>query len=323
MSVHVKKNGKLEYLTTGQAVPQVGKLFIDKLTMTCPVPENHHDVTIARFIETVNSGYAIKSPVLAYKHSIKLSTANESDIFFQCAPQDPKYNFFRLECNPAKADMNYIKTQLDQILGATGGYSGLISKGVVTRIDFTVDADYISPTDILAHYPKMKVEKHYAKNGTIETKYLGDVSSNKQIVLYDKPAEIVHANKKKGKWLKSVIPYDKRLRIEIRLCNTSRTINELLTLPNPFKGLQLSAYPEPMTMESYDSLWTLFLSACRFEGVKNALLHFNEHDREFYKKRLITEGKTNWWKPEKVWQELPAALKVVTDVKGYHPTLQK
>lgn len=73
------------------------------------------------------------------------------------------------------------------------------------------------------------------------------------------------------------------------------------------------------SMQHYDPMWTLFFSACCFEGVKNALLHFNEQDRKHYQQRLIATGKSDWWKPEEVWQGLPEALSYITNVKGNHP----
>lgn len=321
MTVHVNKNGKLEYLT-GQVVPKVGNLFIDKLYMTCNIPSQLHEATIAKFHEAVSNGNAYKVSKTIYKHNIKLSTADEGDILIQCQHNNPKYNFFRLEFNPAKANLNHLKTQLDHILTAIGGYTGLLTHGIVTRIDFTVEALYIGPTDILARYPDMVDESHYAKNGSIESKYLGASSSSKQVLLYDKPAQIAESNKKKPKGLKAIVPDHKMLRIEIKLTNTKCTLKDMELLPNPFLGLTLTAYPEAKSMKTYDPLWSLFLSACRYEGVDNALLHFNEQDQETYKKRLITEGRTEWWDPVKVWQGLSSAISIITNVKGFTPSLQ-
>lgn len=320
MTVYIKKNGNpLEYLS-GQVVPHVGSLFIDKLYMTHHIPANLHEAIIAQFQNALNSGNAYKATKTAYKNNIKLSAADEGDMLIQCAHHKPGNNFFRLQCTPSKADMNHLKTQLDCILEASGGYSNLIAKGILTRIDFTVDADYINPTDILASYPKMKVETHYAKNGAIECKYLGSSASNKRVAIYDKVAEIVYSKTfTKGK--KAPIPDHKVLRIEYRLMNSNNTLKEIENLPNPFEGLSLTAYPESKSMNNYDPLWSLFLTACRFEGVANALKHLNKEDRMQYQNRLVTEGKTEWWKPADVWKGLTEALKVITHAKGNNPSL--
>lgn len=321
MTVFVIKEGKPKEYLFGQVVPQVGNLFIDKLYMTYQIPANLHEVIKARFQDALTQGNGItafKVSKTGYKNNIKLSTEEEGDVLIQCAPYKSGLNFFRLECTPSKVDMNILKTQLDFILKASGGYSGLIKKGVVTRIDFTVDAAYINPTDILASYPKMKVETLFAKNGIIETKYLGSPTSNKQVVLYDKVAEMVFSKKDFKEPMASALDH-KLLRIEFRLQNSNSTLKELEALPNPFEGLSLTAYPESKSMKNYAPLWSLFLSACRFEGITKALQHLNEQDRKHYQSRLKKEGKTEWWRPVKVWEGLPDALKVITHAKGYTP----
>jgi hypothetical protein len=94
------------------------------------------------------------------------------------------------------------------------------------------------------------------------------------------------------------------------------SLSELGALPNAFSALSLTAYPEAKSLKKYDPLWSLFLSSCRFEGLENALLHLNDEDREKYMNLLQTEGKSEWWNPEKVWKGLPEAVGKIIKVKG-------
>jgi hypothetical protein len=324
MTVKVKKNGKLEYLG-GSTVPLLSPLFIDKLYIVLPIPADLHAKTIEGFEKAIKNGWGKKAYMPKYEHSLKLSADShgEGSTIIQCNPKNPAYRFFRLEFTPSKADLNNLKTTIDHIL--PGGYANLMANGIVNRIDFTVQAAYINPTDILASHPDMKDGKHFGKDGLIESKYLetpGSPAINKQILLYDKNAEVAQSNKKKSQGLKSPIPDYKVLRIEFRLMKTNMTLKELEALENPFLNLSLTAYLPSNLSKQYDPIWPLFLCSCRYEGVEKALLYFNDEDREHYKNRLKTDGKTDWWDPAKIWQGLPAALKLVTHPKGNNPSLQ-
>jgi hypothetical protein len=325
MVVHIKgknEDSKVKYLS-GDIVPQVRPLFIDKLYITLHIPADLHSKTIDGFQKAKEVGWgkvAIKTG--KYTHNLKLDTDSPkgSEPLIQCfPPPESKCRFFRIEFNPSKTNINILKTIIDIIL--PGGYTNLINAGIVTRIDLTVDADYINSTDIIAECPKIKVVKHYAKNGSIESKYLGAASSDKQFLLYDKPAEIVEKNKKKSKGFKTSVPTHKQLRIEYKL-KSSCTLQEIYAVSNPFLHLTMIAiYPGYKSEETYDPQWTLFLSACRFEGKEKALSHLNSQDRVQYVKRLKLVGRTDWWKPEEVWQGLPNAISLITNVKGYNPPL--
>ncbi|WP_183360563.1 hypothetical protein [Geomonas limicola] len=297
---------------------------MDMLTMTLDIPEEDHAKTMAGFQKTKESGDGKPFSKTAYSHNLKLSSENEADILIHCKPTiakqtGNKYRFFRIEFNPSKANLDNLKKNIDLIL--PGGYAKLMKDGIVTRIDLAVDALYLDATDIVASHPKIKVEKHYAHNGVIETKYLGAPSSSKQIVLYDKLAEIKHRNSKKGKAFKIPVPGEKIFRIEHRFFKLGCTLKDVASLPNPFTDLTLIAYPGSKSTKSQDPLWTLFLSACRFEGVPTALNHLNAERQEEFKKRLDTEGRSDWWKPEAVWQGLPLAINKIISVKGYLPSL--
>jgi hypothetical protein len=326
MTVYIKDNGIKKYFIGGQAVPQVGDLFIDKLFITLKVPIELRQKTVDGFLEAINDGWVmndkdkVKSP---YIHNVKLSMDDlqkEGKVLIQCDPKNPMHNFFRIEFNPSNVDLDYVKTCIDLIL--PGGYSNLMTNGVVNRIDFTVDTSYLDATEIIAEYPKMKVEKHIGKGGKTESKYLGAPSSSKQIAIYDKTAEIAQKNKKKAVGQKKPVPTDKLLRIEIRYMKTGCTIKAIEGIKNPFQNLTLIAFPGALSAKTYDPTWTLFLRVCDNEGIASALAHFNLEDREKFIKRLDTEGRKDWWKPEQIWQGLPAAIKKITDVQGYGPKIQ-
>jgi hypothetical protein len=110
-------------------------------------------------------------------------------------------------------------------------------------------------------------------------------------------------------------------RLEISLKRTKATLAGITKLANPFKPLSLVAYPGCMSGKSYDPLWTLFLNVCEDCGEKTALAHLNKADQKISKDRLTKEGKTDWWKPDYVWQGILAAIMGLEQVKGFNPTI--
>lgn len=320
MSVYLKENGQKKYLKGKQLVPQVSDLFIDKLYITLNIPKEHQQKAIQDLLAAENNGWLSNAYMKksSYTNNWYMSTDNpigDGAVLFQCQPKKESHNFLRIEFNPAKADMASIKTFFDQFL--PGGYSDLVSKGTCNRIDLTVDVSFLDATEIIAFYPKMKTEKHIGKGGKTESKYLGATGSNKQIVIYDKRAETIAKNKKKPAGLKKPVPKHKLLRVEMRLLKLGKSLKELVGLENPLKDLTLIAFPGVLSAAAYDLTWKLFLRVCDNEGTAAALSYLSSEDKKLFEERLKKEGRTDWWKPEKIWLGFPATIDKVLNVKGF------
>lgn len=301
----------------GHEAPNPSDLFIDFLTMTVAYPHSEHDQIIKGFKKAEDAGYGKKIYTASYYHALKLNmdAPEEGRVIIQCSPKDPTYRYFRIEFNPAHTNLANLKKDMDSIL--PGGYYSMMKKGVLTRLDLTCDVTHLNINEILPKYPKMSTKMHYAKNGLIETMYLGAFGSSKQFVLYDKTAEIAKTNKKKYLWFKKSVPNHDLLRIECRLTDLNCTLENALGMKNPFYHLSLPAYFKPMVVPDYDPLWDFFLASCRHESPKIALSRLNEQHREHYQKMLQAQKLTFWWRPKDLWKGLPNAIKKITDVKGY------
>lgn len=322
MPVYLKENGQKKYLKGKQLVPQVSDLFIDKLYITLNIPIAQQQKAIDTFLAAEDNGWLsnVCMKKSAYGHNWYMSTDNpigEGTVLLQCQPKAPSHNFIRIEFNPAKADLASIKTFFDQFV--PGGYSDLITKGTCNRIDLTVDVSFLDATEIIASYPKMKTEKHIGKGGKTESKYLGATGSNKQIAIYDKSAETAAKNKKKPVGLKKPVPEHKLLRVEMRLMKLKSSLMELVGLENPLKELSLIAFPGVLSADAYDPTWKLFLRVCDNEGTAAALSYLSSEDKKHFEERLKKEGRTDWWKPEKIWLGFPAAIEKVLGAKGFSP----
>jgi len=321
MTIKIKKNDKY-YYTDGSIVPTVSKIIVDKLFITADYPEADHAQIIHNFanVKENNAGYSQKTQ---YKHNCTLSSnfaAYEGEATIHCVPPSKKtgYNFFRLAMNPARVDLNYIKTEIDKIL--PGGYAGLMEKGRITRTDLTVDIHDIRIVEIIAAYSKMRVESHYGMGSSKQSKVIG--KCDKIITLYDKKKQLTEIMKSKSPASYLVpIPVEHLTRVEIQLKRTNKNLKGILTLPNPFKPLSLVAYPGCMSPKNYDPLWTLFLAACQDHGRKAALTHFETADAKKFKARLENEGKSDWWNPVDVWKGLPEVIDSILTVKGYGPKI--
>ncbi len=299
-------------------VPVVGELFVDKLCMTVNYPDSDHPKIIEAFKKAQKDKLAGWFPSTTYKYGIKLlPEEKENGVILQCTPfanKKASAKFLRIEFNPSHVDLPTLKTHLKEIL--PGGYGDIMAKGGITRIDLAVDVNYIDAHDVLATSlnPKVKTDSLISKNGHIETRYVGSMESGTFFRLYDKVEEIKKMNKKKA--IKTAVPEHKILRIEY--CNTQcPSFQKVLALPNPFLQLDVAVHRQHKPFKDDHPMWPLFLTACRFQGIKRALEFLSKNDAELFKERLAKEGMKSWWKPEQVWSGVNAAIQKVTAAEGY------
>lgn len=306
--------------------PLISNTFIDKACFTGDYPEEQHDVIIKKLIKYQH--HAAKAfYVKPYKHGVMLSS-NMPDYngvaFLLCKPasnvKKAKYNFVKVETTPSRNDMDYIKTALDDIL--PDGYLSFIKKAKVTQLHVTVDISRVRVDELITKYPKMTAGYKYENTTGTESKYIGSSKSKKQILLYDKVAEL---EKMKEKYPGITVPIEDTVRLEMQLSPINTTLTQVPALPNPFKPLSITAFPGSMSnlpLFKYDPLWRLFLICCKDHGLEYALSHFRGPDKEKIMARFNEEGKTDWYNPDAIWAGLNAAIEAVLSVKGYTPQVQ-
>lgn len=308
-------NGKQTYFFGGGTVPLVSDLFIDTLTMTLHIPEKEKDAVLIGFEKLVALHYAKKAKQTGgYQNCIKLSVdaiKGESEILLQCGHYKPNYSFFRIEFSPGQTDMDNLKSCIDKVI--PGGYSYLVEHAKITRIDFSVNIFCLDINELIVILHGDHTEKHYAGNGSMESKYL-QKTSEQHILIYDKKKQLNKTKKKLA------TPDYAWTRIECMVRKPKFDLKNIVSLQNPFTGLQLIAYPGTKGKQDYTPAWGLFLSVCRFEGVERALTYFiDTEERKQYATRLLTKGHIEWWQPEKVWAGLGAAISQILHPKGYDP----
>lgn len=290
--------------------PQVGALFIDKISLTLDVPKQKQIEIVSKLkILNDNHGLYFKHSS-TYKYSVNISLddimGNPSKIIFQCAPttanKNKKIRFIRVEWNPSKINSSVVKSTLNQIL--PGIFHSLQSEGNITRIDLATDIKHVKPGNLLFYYPYIQCSQNYFKSGRIESAYLGTKDSDRQIVLYDKKEE----QKKKNK--KLPFPYPLPLldltRLEIRI-RKAMSFAELLKIENPFANLQLRVSKTPNTGAGFDE-YRLFRRLCIWEGVAQALKQLSSKEKQTkYLNRIMSEL-NEFWDPATLWLGLPTAL---------------
>jgi hypothetical protein len=320
--IHIKKHGQNCYID-GSLIPVLSKPFIDKLYITVKFLPESHEKIISGFTELEQNGDGLKCYKAAYEHNLKISKNfpdYAGEALLQCSPNTKKkdYNFFRLEMTPSRIDLNNLKTILDKTV--PDGYEGVLKNGKVTRIDLSVDITNIAVSEIIATYPKMRVERHFGMGVKKQTKILGSPASNKSITLYDKVQEQKVFNKKHAD-TPNKLSKGNLTRLELSLKKTKITLAEIAVSPNPFKPLSLVAYPGCLSLKNYNPLWTLFLNVCQDHGGKAALAHFNKNDKDVYSYRLKHEGKSDWWKPGILWEGIQEAIEGLKIIKGNTPKI--
>lgn len=294
---------------TGLVIPKPSSLFIDKIAVTIPVHPAHQANVVKIFKEQLCGNWGAKKygfHTSLYQNAIKIPFGpyDKDCLLFQCAPWNPQNNFVRVEYNPSKVDINEVKVLLNMIL--PGGYKSLLHTGVIRRVDIATDLSFVKPSDMVFHYPGIQCSGNYFKGGRIQSAYLGEKESQRQIVIYDKVAHLKKLNSKLPSDIKFPIPNHDVTRVEIRLRPNGIEFHQLFVLDNPFHKLQLCVCSDS---GKGDDEWRLFRSLCIYEGVNQAIKCFdNITKRKKYLERIMTTGLHKFWNPGKLWLGLPNAL---------------
>ncbi|MEO5330009.1 MAG: replication initiation factor domain-containing protein [Magnetococcus sp. THC-1_WYH] len=310
----------------GINAPWVKSLSCDKLSMTLQIPNcSDKETLFNRLLNDLEVGYSYWGPKGRYKKGFRYSvhpeeyyivpndSGDDYNLLIQCDPFDPAMSFFRMEVNPNKAFMVTVKKTLDKLL--PGGYARLIEQGRITRFDATVDVEQVKIDELLFYYPQMTKTGHFLKKGAVETVYIGSQDSLKQFCIYDKAAEMHRKNQqKKVEWLKEPAPKKPITRIEARISPKGEmTLISLLSFPNPFKKLRISAIKVLSTQYEDDFVWKLFIDSCRFRTMQAALMLIPKNERAKYQGRIKDAGFVGWWKPDDVWDQLPQVVKKIAN----------
>lgn len=246
--------------------------------------------------------------------------------------QYPQYygvkNTLRIDFNPSKVEMKQVQALINQMM--QNGFKRLIEHGRISRIDTACDYAWIKPHNLLFYAPNYSIGLGIYKSGNIQTAYLGEHesgydqpvtlgdgnsvfiqsaylgdSASSQWAIYDKVAEI--KSKNHGKEFKTEVPNHDLTRIEFRHRPSDLLLlKDVLSMKNPFNTLKLIAYPKAMS--SNDSTFKLLLALSRFQGMNQALLNIEKHHRPKYNKMLMECGKTNWFKPDTIWESFSSAV---------------
>jgi hypothetical protein len=61
-----------------------------------------------------------------------------------------------------------------------------------------------------------------------------------------------------------------------------------------------------------DLMWKLFIPLARFEGAQASLGRLPKQKKIEYIAKL-KKGSVAWWLPDKIWEQLPAVIKSITE----------
>lgn len=325
---------KKTYGTESTSEVKVYPMVCDRLTLTCDMPpwfkENYQEYW-GQESDCKHSKKYYKTSCLIKDLPMKLSPylSSEEDkitsAHIECNPYDSSNGFLRLDFNPAKIHIEDLRMRLDNNYLIQPGYDFeyVLKNGKITRIDFAVDIASEVAEGLYYYYSQMqRVEVIRSFSGQTEyvqgeveysgakTEYLGTkIKPTKRVVIYDRLPAIKALNYKKFYTdLHEPEPKDDIMRVEVRLYNIKKTIKELPQLNNPFSPLVVSS----LQADKYDDpLWKFFVALARFEGAQTSLARLPENMKKEYRER-IRGGKVGWWKPDKIWMQLPSVINSIT-----------
>lgn len=286
------------------SVKSVSKIVCDKLSVTIDYKNEKDRLQLIAQLNDLSqqSEMVYQFKKWPYQYGLRVrepDIKNRLLMLIQWKPVLQGMGFFRVDFNPAHADMSNVFAVLDAVL--PGGYADLKAFGKITRFDASVDLSNIRPDGLLAYYPKKQISQIHCKSGKIETLYLGKRGEGNLVVIYDKQREIKEKNQK----YKLDIPElkIKTTRVEIRMhpdCN----FENFLKIENPFSNLDLKS--EFGYFED-EELWRLFIATCRHRGEVDALALLDSETRKKFRSRILAMP-CSWWQPNLIWIDWPSVV---------------
>jgi hypothetical protein len=290
---------------------QLSHLLADKLAVTIDIPSEYRSY-IVKQLKEAGAVYWKKSRYRLTYRSIEtakpvdhLSADQSGDtvLLLQADPKADKYNFLRIEYNPAKIDRVLLPLAVGDFLPYPLTFSGIMKGARVTRIDLAVDATGAGMDNLLVCSLHKRVSETINNGG--KTLYLGRKDSQSCLRIYDKGHLISKKNSAKCQLLKEPQPLGPVTRIELVLQPKNMSFSDLLAIPNPFADIQVFHVPESFAMA--DPLFRQTLAVARLDNLQRALGNLPPKDRVRFLKR-IEHCEANWWNSEAVWAQFPALV---------------
>lgn len=284
-----------------EIIPET-KIKIDRLTMCVDEPSKlYTEQSIDQLNQIGSHGEpfgTIVKPGNRYEIDVQLTFPlyapgkhSIAKAYFQVGPKLPYAATYRLDFNPSNfSPQDWAELEKFIATYTRFEWPSFVSMGRVTRLDLAIDMPSHQLTSVL--FGSNRKQKHAVycdRNSYPETQYFG-ASNRSRIVVYDKQKP----------------PFDAPLmRLEVRLA-PKRTGDELITLKNPFRGIQAwdvsildCLPPSPYKQQIEDSI--------RLRGINRGLAELPKADRNVLRKALKGSGYANV-QFDSLWEEWPSIL---------------
>lgn len=287
-----------------------GQAFIDKISVTVPVPEEYWETSTDNMMEASYSSPCFK-PVIggiernsyqiyrfAWRLTLPLSPQADTFIYVQALPSDPRTGFLRLEWNPVRNPKDALKVISEFFEQWIPNFSTFLRCAMITRIDITTDIRHTKITDlyIFTNSAKTQYVEYKQNHGSLNGCELGVPKSPRRLIVYDKRFERTC----KGKAETS--PFASSLtRIEFRLLRLGR-LDQIERFTNQLAGFSV-ALSRSAKRARKGRGWSAFIANCERYGAQVALSRYLPGTRAEYRRILNSECKPEWYDPAEIWRE--------------------
>lgn len=294
--------------------------FIDKCSITIPVPEEHwavaeHNLSDLPYRNDNCSPARIASygprPQL-YLASWTYHSTSESmneKFYLQALPLIPAISFMRIEWNPRKIKSDGFSELMELLSTCIPDFYLALSNATITRADISFDVyTGIDNFFVMTHSAATTVNPWFENGGRLNAYYLGSSKAPHKMLVYDKNFEqfggnITHSTTGKVRILRH------KTRCELRVSRLGK-IQEIRSAPNP---LQRYIFADRAKAFSYSSNvnWRNFLQRCVGSTAQNAMSSYTtQADRSIYRK-VFKNCTPEWYDADEIWLEAQGALRTM------------
>lgn len=228
--------------------------------------------------------------------------------------------FFRAEWNPAgiarhRSDApEQVIELLEQILPLP--WSEIIWRASITRLDLTFDVwgVHIDRMALSGLSRRLVVQRYESGiTGRLNSVLLGSIESDRRLRVYDR--RLLSGLRQFTVTTRTVTPTNRGrrtqevTRFELVLKNLG-PIQRLESIRNPYLAYTVR-YIDSIQRIYPDHFQAWFLACCRATGLQQTVSAIaNRAERERVQRAVKMSEPPDWWCPSKIWEELPAALRL-------------
>lgn len=291
--------------------------FIDKCSITIPVPQEHWAVAEYHLSELPYRNencsvariatYGSRPQLYLTSWTYRPRSADAKDKFYiQALPLIPGIAFMRIEWNPTKIREDGFRELIGLLSACIPYFLLALAHSTITRADITFDVyTGIDRFFVVTHSAATSSNPWFENEGRLNAYYLGSSKAPHKLLAYDKNFEQFQGNKIVST-MGNVRLLRSRTRCELRISRLGK-IQDIPSAPNPFRRYIFADRSKAADYAGGAS-WRRFQEQSIRSTAQEVMRHYTTQGERSMYRRALKRCTPEWYNADEIWAEARAAL---------------